>query len=626
MPPESGEPVRISGDVRIGSQLADYRIEALLGRGGMSDVYQAEDLRLRRRVALKILTPELASDAHFRERFLRESELAASIDHPNIIPIYEAGETAGCLFIAMRYVEGTDLKALLRAEGALESGRALAIIAQVADALDAAHEHGLVHRDVKPSNVLIDPRGHCYLSDFGLTQTIADRGDASENGQIVGTVDYAAPEQLRSLPLDGRADIYALGCMLFECLTGEVPFPHDSEVAVIYAQLEESPPKASERRPRLPAAVDAPLEQAMAKLPAERPASARALVEAAEAGLGVQAERGAAHSRRGLAAGLVVAVFAIAGVGSWLFTRGDTGVSVPPGSDALVRIDPKTNAAGAAKPVGHDATAVAVGSHAVWVANHGDDSVSRLDIATGKMGTIPVKGTPIDIAAGGDVVNVVNGPSNNSVVTIDGQTGRTGEITVLPSDQFYAPLVAGGGGKFWLAESEAHTVSSADTGGQFLVLGTTIEIPPDPASMLTEYVSFDGLAVGEGAVWVAGDYYGRTVWRVDPVSEAVTSIRLPFIPAGIAAGEGAVWVTSLLDDSVARIDPATRRIVARIPVGRGASALAVGHGAVWVADSLDDAVSRIDPRDDSVTTIPVGLAPVDIAAAADGAWVIGRQT
>ena len=298
---------------------------------------------------------------------------------------------------------------------------------------------------------------------------------------------------------------------------------------------------------------------------------------------------------------------------------------MPPGSDALVRIDPKTNAVGAARPVGHQASAVAVGSGAVWVANHGDDSVSRLDIATGATRTILVKGTPIDIAAGGDVVNVVNGPSNNSVVTIDGATGRTGEVTGLPDDVFYAPLVASGGGKFWLAESEAHTVSSADAEGQFQFFGTSIEIPPDHRSMLTEYVSFDGLAVGEGAVWVAGDYYGRSVWRIDPVSEAVTSIRLPFIPAGIAAGEGAIWVTSLLDDTVARIDPATRRIVARIRVGRGAAALAVGEGAVWVADSLDDTVSRIDPRDNSVTTIPVGLAPVDVAAGGSGAWVIGRR-
>ena len=351
MAPESGDRLRASGDVRIGSRLAAYRIEGLLGRGGMSDVYRAEDLRLRRRVALKILTAELASDAHFREQFLHESELAASIDHPNIIPIYEAGETAGCLFIAMRYVEGTDLRALLRAQGALEPGRALAIFAQVADAIDAAHEHGLVHRDVKPSNVLIDPRGHCYLSDFGLTKNIADRADASESGQVVGTVDYAAPEQLRSLPLDGRADVYALGCMLFECLTGEVPFPHESEVAVIYAQLEEPPPKASERRPQLPAGVDSPLARAMAKLPADRYPCARDLVQAAQVGLGVHAERGAAHPRRWLA-GVAVAMLAVASVGSWLFTRGDTGVSVHPGSDALVRIDPKTNAAAAARTRG----------------------------------------------------------------------------------------------------------------------------------------------------------------------------------------------------------------------------------------------------------------------------------
>ena len=281
MQPRAGEAVPASADARIGTRLAGYRIEAPLGRGGMSVVYQAEDLRLRRRVALEVLSPDLASNAHFRERFLRESELAASIDHPNIVPIYEADESDGCLFIAMRYVEGTDLRALLRAEGPLEPRRSIAIAAQVADALDAAHEHGLVHRDVKPSNVLVDPRGHCYLSDFGLTTSAADRSGLAAQHEVAGTLDYVAPEQLRSEPVDGRTDVYSLGCLLFECLTGEVPFPHESDVAVIYAQLEQPPPSVSDRNPRLPHGLDAPLARAMSKQPDARFATCGALVEAA---------------------------------------------------------------------------------------------------------------------------------------------------------------------------------------------------------------------------------------------------------------------------------------------------------------------------------------------------------
>ena len=225
-------------DLRTGSRLVNYRLEAVLGRGGMSVVYLAEDLRLRRKVAVKLLTPELLEDVRFRERFVRESELAASIDHPNVIPIYEAGEVEGRLYIAMRYVAGTDLKALLRREDALEPARAVAIVAQVAPALDAAHEHGLVHRDVKPGNVLVtsqDGREHVYLSDFGVAKSASLATGLTAAGQLFGTIDYVAPEQIRGEAIDGRADQYSLGCLLFECLCGEVPFRRDTEVAVIYA-------------------------------------------------------------------------------------------------------------------------------------------------------------------------------------------------------------------------------------------------------------------------------------------------------------------------------------------------------------------------------------------------------
>ena len=236
-----------------GEELAGYRVEELAGRGGMGEVYLARDTRLDRPVALKLLNPALADDEGFRERLLRESRLAAGLDHPNVIPIYEAGEADGRLFIAMRYVEGTDLKALLRREGMLEPARAIAIAAQVADALDAAHRRGLVHRDVKPSNVLIDEqdgREHCYLADFGLTQSVSDRGPT--DGRLMGTLDYVAPEQIRGDEVDGRADVYALGCLVFESLTGTLPFSGASDTALVYAHLEEEPPRATDRRPELP--------------------------------------------------------------------------------------------------------------------------------------------------------------------------------------------------------------------------------------------------------------------------------------------------------------------------------------------------------------------------------------
>ena len=216
----------VSRRVAAGDVVAGYEVGALAGRGGMGEVYRAHDPRLERPVALKLLSERLSDDDGFRERMLKESRLAASLDHPNVVPIYEAGEAEGRLFIAMRYVDGTDLEALLRREGALAPERAVAIAAQVADALDAAHAKGLVHRDVKPSNVLLDQQGgreHAYLADFGLTQSIAEAGPA--DGSLMGTLDYVAPEQIRGDQVDGRADVYALGCLLFETLTGPCRSP-----------------------------------------------------------------------------------------------------------------------------------------------------------------------------------------------------------------------------------------------------------------------------------------------------------------------------------------------------------------------------------------------------------------
>ncbi|MEP6812760.1 MAG: serine/threonine-protein kinase, partial [Actinomycetota bacterium] len=228
-----------SADPRIGAELLGYRIESVLGRGGMSVVYLAEDLRLRRRVALKFLARRLAEDGAFRDRFLQESQLAASLDHPNVVPIYAAGETEDELYIAMRYVEGRDLKELLR-EGPLTKDRAVRICAQVADALDFAHSRQLVHRDVKPSNVLLDATEHAYLADFGLTKR-TDDARALEPG-LFGTIDYVAPEQIRGEDIDGRADVYALGCLLYECMSGTAPFRRGSDAATLYAHLEEEPP------------------------------------------------------------------------------------------------------------------------------------------------------------------------------------------------------------------------------------------------------------------------------------------------------------------------------------------------------------------------------------------------
>jgi WD40 repeat protein/tRNA A-37 threonylcarbamoyl transferase component Bud32 len=276
----------VSDDPRVGTELAGYRIESLLGWGGMSVVYLAEDLRLKRRVALKLLAADLAEDESFRDRFLRESELAASIDHPNIVPIYEAGTAEDLLFIAMRYVDGRDLKERLQ-RGRLDPADAIGILVQVASALDAAHARNLVHRDVKPSNVLLDtgarPDGsdHVYLADFGLSRRISEESGVGGGGHLVGTIDYVAPEQIAGDEIDGRADVYSLGCVLYESLVGQPPFRRDSDIAVVFAHLETDPPAPSAGRPELPAALDGVITKALAKEPDQRYASCREFARAA---------------------------------------------------------------------------------------------------------------------------------------------------------------------------------------------------------------------------------------------------------------------------------------------------------------------------------------------------------
>src|SRR4051794_36728311 len=300
----------------VGTRIGPYRVEELLGRGGMGVVYRATDLRLGRQVALKLLPPELAEDERFRARFERESRLAASIDHAGIVPVYEAGEADGVTYIAMRYVDGSDLGRLLRHEGPLEPSRALDLLGQLAEALDAAHAHGLVHRDVKPSNTLIAQEGareHVYLADFGLTKT-SGPDSVTASGQIAGTAAYMAPEVIRGDQPTQSADLYALGCVLFQCLTGEVPFAGSNEAAVIYAHLERPPPRLSDGAPHLPAALDSVTARALAKEPAERFESGAALMVAARVALGeAPVGRRRRSSRRALViAGAVLAVAAVA--------------------------------------------------------------------------------------------------------------------------------------------------------------------------------------------------------------------------------------------------------------------------------------------------------------------------
>src|SRR5918911_1245710 len=273
--------VPMGPDKRIGSELAGYRIVEPLGRGGTSVVYRAEHVRLGRTAALKLLAPVLG-EAGFRERFLRESQLAASIDHPSILPVFDAGEEDGFLYIAMACVEGSDLKTLLAEEGPLPLRRALRIVGQIGSALDAAHARGLVPRDVKPANILVGDGDRAYLSDFGVVKELSSNG-TTRTGSFIGTIEYCAPEQIEGRAVDARADVYALACVLFECLTGTPPFHRSSDVAILNAHLHAPPPKLSKAAPDLPAALEPVLAKALSKSPLDRYASCGELVAAARA-------------------------------------------------------------------------------------------------------------------------------------------------------------------------------------------------------------------------------------------------------------------------------------------------------------------------------------------------------
>ena len=280
----------------IGTELAGYRIEDVLGRGGMGTVYLALHMQLGRKDALKVLSPEVAEDEAFRRRFITESRLAAGLEHPNIIPIYHAGEAESVLFIAMKYAAGGTVKDLLRKQGLLPPETVLAIGRQIAAALDAAHAKGLVHRDVKPANILLDESGqHAYLADFGIAKSSTMTG-VTKTGALLGTVDYCAPEQIEGRPVDARTDVYALGCVLYQCLSGSTPFPKDTEIAVIQAHLQDPPPALSNVRPGLASGLDGVLVTAMAKFPEVRYRSCRELVDAFATAIAAPTLPGAAPS------------------------------------------------------------------------------------------------------------------------------------------------------------------------------------------------------------------------------------------------------------------------------------------------------------------------------------------
>jgi serine/threonine protein kinase len=615
----------VSADARIGTEVLGYRIEALLGRGGMSVVYRAEDLRLKRRVALKLMAPELAGDERFRERFLRESELAASIDHPSIVPIYEAGEVDGQLYIAMRYVEGTDLKALLREERPLEPGRALALLEQVGDALDAAHRRGLVHRDVKPANVLVAAeagREHCYLSDFGLTKQASSESGLTESGQFVGTAEYIAPEQIERGRVDGRADIYSLGCILYQCLTGEVPYPGERLMAVLWAHVNEPPPAASERNPGLPAAIDTVIAKALAKAPEQRYPSCAELIDAAREALGETSQDRPRQRRRFVIAAALGVIAAAVAVPSVLLTRGDgpsptTAIT----ADSLQRIDPRTNTLAATIETGVQPVMVDIGLGSVWVITKRDRTLVQVDPGTNSViRTISTKRalSPDMIAVGEGGVWLLQ-----TTAAIPGRWlwkyDPRREVLAPAAIDGIVPCgisgISAGAGAVWLCDlaHQPDTLLRLSPAG-----GRLVQVVPGCPCVTP--------AFGEGSAWVvAFPTYGVGDWvyRLAPkTNRIVAKVELGFSTAWYDAGEGGFWAVDTVNDGVRRVDAASNRLAETFPTGRLPLGIAVGFGAVWVANSRDGTVTRYDPTTADITTIRVGGKPVAVAVGEGGVWVV----
>jgi predicted Ser/Thr protein kinase len=594
----------VLADRRVGTTFGAYRIEALIGRGGMSVVYRAHEPGLKRNVALKLLSPDLAEDDVFRRRFLRESELAASLDHPNVVPVYKAGEVDGLLYIAMRYVDGTDLKTVLRREGALGADRALAIAGQLAGALDAAHERGLIHRDVKPSNVLVTGgpgHEHCYLADFGLSTSMSDRSAAVSPRQIVGTIDYVAPEQIRDEDVDARADVYSLACLLYESLTGAVPFRRGSDVAVIYAHLEESAPLPSRLCPALPPALDPVIDQGLAKLPDERWQTSGAMVDAARSALESGGRRPLLGRRRLLT--LAVAALAAAAAIAVAFAGG-AGTPVAH-AQTLVRLDGKGAPAGGVDLEGRP-TAVTTCAGNVWVTT-ADGAVAEIDPRTLAVHRVPVRGRPSDVADVGTLAAVVSGPPEH-VTMVDAAYGQISGTIAVPDGGRPAAAVAFGP-NVWVANPRSGTVEVLSP--PFTGVSTSIPMP-DPPRLL---------AHGAGALWAVG---GRTLWKlVGP--EIRATIRLPIAPVSIAVGNRGVWIVDGRTPKLYRLDPATGRVTKTIRVGRSPLAVAVGPRTVWTANRADGTVSKVDSARNAVTsTVEVGSDPVDLVVGLGSVWVVRR--
>jgi Protein kinase domain len=609
-------------DERIGTEVAGYRIEAVLGQGGMGTVYVAEQSLPTRKVVLKLLRPELSTDDGFRRRFIHESEAAVSTEHPNIVPIYSAGEADGVLYIAMRFLEGGDLRELIARDGPVPPERAVEIVSQVASALDAAHARGLVHRDVKPSNVLLDRQGNAYLSDFGLIKRSQVDTGLTETGPFLGSIEYCAPEQIRGDEVDGRADVYSLGCVLFEAVAGRPPFRRDTEIATLYAHLEQEPPALSSVAPGSNDGLDVVVGMALAKAPSERHETAGAFARDARRAVGVSSGVRAVVPQRqrrrlGWIAGFAVAAAAGVIAVAILVSSGDSAdepvaAATPPVRPTAVMLDPDTGSVEqtiggftyrqAPTLVGD----LAAGEGGVWVG--APPLVYHLDPVTGAIR---------------DSIHLPL-PGGNLAVGF-----RTVWMAVANAVQRINPATDQSLRSVRLEEAQGIVDVSKIAVGQDAMWATTqsalYRLDPFTARVIgkTEITGSTGLAVADGTVWVVDDFAG-TLTAFDESSGGLRdSVDLPGSLDGVVAGGGSAWVLDHEAGVVSVVDPDTLTVLDTVRVGGDERDIVFGAAAVWLADGADRSVTRIDPVDRLTTAFDVPGDAQGVTVDRDGAlWVL----
>ena len=569
--------------------IAGFRVDSLIGEGAMGAVYLAEEVATGRRVALKLLAPELARDDRFRQRFMRESRAASSLDHPRVVPTVAAGEHEGLLFLAMDYVEGVDLRELLRRERRLEPRRAVDLIAQVAEALDAAHAAGLVHRDVKPGNILVSSNGDresAYVCDFGLARHVSSVSSLTGERGFVGTIDYVPPEQIEGGTIDGRADVYSLGCVLFECLAGERPFDRESELSVVFAHLNEPPPALSDFQPELPHPFDGVFATALAKSPDARYSSCAELARAARAALQGKTITPRRVRRRLLVAGAVVLAAAGAAVGAVITAESGhakrQALSLQP--SALNLIDARTSRVvesvgfGMRVNVGDTWSDVAVSGRSGWALLGARQRLVRIDLATKKI-TRVVKlpfspGSRLLTAAGSVWVTQDLGPR---LLRVDERTGRIARLFTFKGEAIGAGL-AYGAGSLWLT------------------LGSDVaRVDPDSGRVLRRFPTGSRwLVLADGAVWAVRPENGL-VTKIDPVENRITArTKLHGWASDVAVGGGFVWVSVIPDSVVFRLSEEDLSVQGSSPTGPDPERLSFGGGKLWIANTAASSVSLVD--------------------------------